>query len=73
MVVHFVFVAGAAYLLFQAIKRTIGLRVSEEEELEGLDVMEHGAPGYGHEPGVPSLTGTTGMGSPSPGMAPTNQ
>jgi Amt family ammonium transporter len=36
--------AGA---LFLAIKHTIGLRVSEQEEIEGLDVHEHGAPGYG--------------------------
>jgi Amt family ammonium transporter len=47
VVVHFVFVVVAAGILFYAIKATIGLRVSEEEELEGLDVMEHGAPGYG--------------------------
>ena len=43
---HFVFVAGAAGLLFLAIKATIGLRVTEEEELAGLDVLEHGSPGY---------------------------
>jgi Amt family ammonium transporter len=42
-----VFVALAAGLLFMLIKVTVGLRVSEEEELEGLDVLEHGAPGYG--------------------------
>jgi Amt family ammonium transporter len=41
------FVAVAAGLLFLAIKATIGLRVSQEEELAGLDVLEHGAPGYG--------------------------
>jgi Amt family ammonium transporter len=40
------FVALAAGLLFLAIKMTVGLRVSEQEELEGLDVHEHGAPGY---------------------------
>lgn len=34
-------------ILFLAIKATIGLRVSAEEEIEGLDVLEHGAPGYG--------------------------
>ncbi|MBW3614598.1 MAG: ammonium transporter [Actinobacteria bacterium] len=41
------FVAVAAGLLFLAIKATVGLRVSPEEELAGLDVFEHGAPGYG--------------------------
>ena len=33
-------------LLFAVLKATMGLRVSEQEELEGLDVHEHGAPGY---------------------------
>ncbi len=33
-------------ILFFALKKTIGLRVSREEEIEGLDVLEHGAPGY---------------------------
>jgi Amt family ammonium transporter len=47
VVAHFIFVAGAAGLLFLAIKATIGLRVSEEEEMEGLDILEHGSPGYG--------------------------
>ncbi len=32
--------------LFLALKYTVGLRVSETEELAGLDVIEHGAPGY---------------------------
>jgi Amt family ammonium transporter len=41
------FVAITAGLLFLAIKATIGLRVTQEEELAGLDVLEHGAPGYG--------------------------
>ncbi len=43
------FVAVAAGLLFVLLRSTIGLRVSEEEELAGLDVLEHGAPGYGHD------------------------
>ena len=32
------------YLTFTLIKKTIGLRVSEEEEITGLDVTEHGLP-----------------------------
>jgi Amt family ammonium transporter len=51
------FVAVTAGLLFLAIKATIGLRVSEEEELAGLDVLEHGAPGYGPDV-TPALTPT---------------
>jgi ammonium transporter, Amt family len=44
--VHFVFVCVAAGLLFLAIKHTVGLRVTPEEELAGLDIEEHGSPGY---------------------------
>ncbi|MEX1093759.1 MAG: hypothetical protein WEF28_11460, partial [Acidimicrobiia bacterium] len=54
VVVHFVFVTAAAGALFLALKKTIGLRVSREEELEGLDILEHGAPGYGIDPGYSS-------------------
>jgi len=45
----FAFVTITTGLLFLALKHTIGLRVSPEEELEGLDVHEHGAAGYGIE------------------------
>ena len=46
VIVHFVFVCVTAGLLFYVIKKIVGLRVSAEEELAGLDVMEHGSPGY---------------------------
>ncbi len=65
VVVHFVFVTVAAGGLFLAIKATLGLRVSPEEEMEGLDVMEHGAPGYGHDPGVQTAGTTQGFGRAS--------
>jgi Amt family ammonium transporter len=39
-------VLGTTGILFAVLKSTLGLRVSEEEEREGLDVREHGAPGY---------------------------
>lgn len=35
---------GTMTLIFFVIKKTIGLRVSEEEELRGLDITEHGLP-----------------------------
>ncbi|MEO8592298.1 MAG: ammonium transporter [Candidatus Solibacter sp.] len=35
-----------AFLLFKAIAMTIGLRVSAEEEMNGLDLSEHGANSY---------------------------
>ncbi|PLX50839.1 MAG: ammonium transporter [Desulfobulbaceae bacterium] len=38
---------AAAFVLFLAIKVTLGLRVDEEEELKGLDVGEHGMEAYG--------------------------
>ena len=40
-------VIGTSAILFKAIKSTIGLRVSAAEEREGLDLAEHGSPGYG--------------------------
>jgi len=40
------FVFIASFVLFGAIKATVGLRVSEQEEIEGLDVHEHGFAGY---------------------------
>ena len=33
-------------VLFGVLKATMGLRVSEEEEMAGLDVLEHGLQGY---------------------------
>ena len=43
------FVLVASTILFAVIKRTIGLRVSPEEELAGLDMFEHGSLGYGQD------------------------
>lgn len=36
----------AGFLLFYMIKKVIGLRVSREEELRGLDISEHGMESY---------------------------
>ena len=46
VVAVFAWVTITAGALFMAIKYTLGLRVTPEEELEGLDVLEHGSPGY---------------------------
>jgi Amt family ammonium transporter len=43
------FVLVATTILFAVIKRTMGLRVSAEEELAGLDMFEHGSLGYGQD------------------------
>ena len=42
-----VFAFGAALAIFFALKFTIGLRVSAEEERMGLDIGEHGMEAYG--------------------------
>jgi ammonium transporter, Amt family len=41
------FVGVASGIMFGILKAVGILRVSAEEEIEGLDVSEHGAPGYG--------------------------
>jgi ammonium transporter, Amt family len=40
------FTFTCSLIVFLAIKYTVGLRVSEEEELRGLDISEHGMFGY---------------------------
>ncbi|MCW5979395.1 MAG: ammonium transporter [Bryobacteraceae bacterium] len=44
--VAFLWVFPASFLMFKLIAATAGLRVSVEEELEGLDLSEHGANSY---------------------------
>jgi Amt family ammonium transporter len=51
-----VFTFGSAYALFWIIKRTLGLRVSAAEEIEGLDLHEHGMSAYGIEVPVSVIT-----------------
>ena len=54
---------ACAFALFVALKATMGIRVSEEEELEGLDLGEHGMHAYDlharpgwleQQPGIPA-------------------
>ena len=54
------FVAVTAGVLFASLMAVGMLRVSEEEELAGLDISEHGAPGYGPE----QLRAGSGAGAP---------
>jgi len=42
----FLWVFPVAFILFKVIDKTIGLRVSPEEELDGLDIGEHGMEAY---------------------------
>ena len=46
VVAVFVWCLVTGYILFSAIKAVTGLRVTEEEEMEGLDYGEHGASAY---------------------------
>jgi Amt family ammonium transporter len=46
VVTVFAFVFVLSYASFWAIKKTVGLRVSAEEEAAGLDISEHGMYGY---------------------------
>lgn len=36
----------AAFIIFAVLKKTVGIRVDEEEELKGLDIGEHGMEAY---------------------------
>ena len=42
----FVWVVATTGILFAVMKRTVGLRVSPEAEIGGLDIFEHGQSGY---------------------------
>jgi Amt family ammonium transporter len=44
--ISFATVFTLSFALFWVIKRTVGLRVSERDEIEGLDISEHGMWGY---------------------------
>jgi Amt family ammonium transporter len=63
----FVWTFGTAFVLFKVLAMTVGLRVSAEEELEGLDLSEHGAESYPDFVLAPRPVGATGgaMGPPS--------
>ncbi len=45
-------VIAASLVLFGVLKKTLGLRVSAEEEMVGLDISEHGGPGLALEDSV---------------------
>jgi ammonium transporter, Amt family len=75
VVVAFSFVFAASFGTFWAIKKVIGLRVSEAEEDAGLDISEHGMYGYPEQfippeeyPG--GVTAPTTAPAPAPSPAP---
>jgi ammonium transporter, Amt family len=59
-------VLALGFALMYAVKLTKTLRISEEGELEGIDIHEHGAPAYHPEYG---FMGVAGVGSGSAGGA----
>lgn len=75
IIVYGVTTFGAALAVFGILKASMGIRVSPEEEQEGLDIGEHGMQAYpdfqqssfGGGPGMGSLAGAHSMQS---GMAP---
>ncbi|HSH13355.1 MAG TPA: ammonium transporter, partial [Desulfurivibrionaceae bacterium] len=42
----FIWSFGCAFIVFKLIDKTMGLRISEEEEMMGVDIVEHGANAY---------------------------
>lgn len=46
VVTAFAWSFGLGFILFKIIQKTIGLRVTKEEEMEGLDIGEHGLEAY---------------------------
>lgn len=46
VLVAFVWSFSTSFLVFWSLKNTIGLRVSEDEEILGLDILEHGNEAY---------------------------
>ena len=57
VIAAFIWSFGLSFPLFLLIKHTIGIRVEEQEEIEGLDVVEHGITGY---EGIPVLLNQKG-------------
>ena len=67
--IAFTFVFVLSYSTFWVIKRTYGLRVTEDEEDAGLDISEHGMYGY-PEQFIPQPEYPVGGGMRAPTPAP---
>jgi Amt family ammonium transporter len=71
----FLWVFPLAFLMFKLIDVVVGLRVSPEEELEGLDWTEHGGTAYpdfevSSYTASPGFSGGSGGAKRSPAMKP---
>ncbi len=69
----FVFCIASGFVIFGLIKATVGLRVSEEEEHEGLDIGEHGLSAYPDSGYIGHGGSSATPGHPAPAPAPTTQ
>jgi Amt family ammonium transporter len=61
-----VVISAVSIVLFAFVKRTVGLRITEAEELEGIDLVEHGVPAYHIELGQGTSYSTMPSTGPSP-------
>ncbi len=64
----FAYVFVMSFLVLYVLKITVGIRVTEKEELQGLDISEHKMWGY-PEIFNPSFGGSGSMGMPSSGAS----
>jgi Amt family ammonium transporter len=60
------FVFITSYAVFALLKATIGLRVKPEQELNGLDISEHGVYGYSEQLIATDYQNGSGGGAPAP-------
>lgn len=58
IITSFVFVAVLSFVILYLIKLVVGLRVTEEEEIIGLDLSEHGTYGYPEQMKKAASSGT---------------
>jgi Amt family ammonium transporter len=70
VVTVFAFVFVASFGTFWLIKKTIGLRVTEEQEDAGLDIVEHGMYGYPEQFIPAPEIGAGSVGPHAPAYAP---
>jgi Amt family ammonium transporter len=62
---------GAGLILMYAVKALGVLRISAEDELDGIDIVEHGAPAYHNEPAYEGYSAIPSGKSPKPVGSPT--
>ncbi|MBD2089363.1 ammonium transporter [Microcoleus sp. FACHB-1515] len=66
VLIAYILAAVGTFVILKILDATVGLRVQEECEFQGLDINEHGEEGYGEEIGLGSrLEGDLGLSGPS--------